>query len=55
MEPRWVRSLAMPTRSTTNVKMTENIDYYERHGYVLTNVGSSDGFQRAYFTLQLRR
>jgi N-acetylglutamate synthase-like GNAT family acetyltransferase len=49
------RDLALPeVRLYTNVKMTENIDYYERHGYVLTHVGSSDGFRRAYFTLHLR-
>lgn len=49
------RELLVPeVRLYTNVKMTENIGYYERHGYVLTHVGSADGFQRAYFTLQLR-
>ncbi len=48
------RELALPeVRLYTNVKMTENIDYYQRHGYVLTHVGMTDGFQRAYFTLQV--
>jgi GNAT superfamily N-acetyltransferase len=45
------RALAVAeVRLYTNVRMTENVGYYERHGYVLTHVGSADGFERAFFT-----
>lgn len=48
------RALAVPQiRLYTNVAMTENIDYYQRHGFVLTHVASEDGYERAYFTRHL--
>jgi GNAT superfamily N-acetyltransferase len=40
-------------RLYTNVKMTENLAYYPRHGYVETHRGEGDGFSRVYFAKRL--
>ncbi|HTW19235.1 MAG TPA: GNAT family N-acetyltransferase [Mycobacteriales bacterium] len=36
-------------RLYTNELMTENLDYYPRHGYVETHRGEDAGFRRVYF------
>jgi GNAT superfamily N-acetyltransferase len=41
-------------RLYTNVAMTENLAYYPRHGYAETHRAEEDGFQRVYFSKQLR-
>jgi N-acetylglutamate synthase-like GNAT family acetyltransferase len=40
-------------RLYTNAAMTENLDYYPRHGYVQTHRGQEDGFDRVYFSKHL--
>jgi GNAT superfamily N-acetyltransferase len=40
-------------RLYTNAKMTENLAYYPRHGYVETHRGEGDGFSRVYFAKRL--
>jgi N-acetylglutamate synthase-like GNAT family acetyltransferase len=40
-------------RLYTNEKMTENLTYYPRHGYVRTHSAAEDGFRRVYFTRYL--
>jgi ribosomal protein S18 acetylase RimI-like enzyme len=37
----------------TNVKMTENLTYYPRHGYVETGRESKHGFERVFFAKDL--
>jgi hypothetical protein len=37
----------------TNQKMTENLDFYPRLGYVETRRLSEDGFERVYFEKRL--
>jgi ribosomal protein S18 acetylase RimI-like enzyme len=37
-------------RLYTNEAMTENIDYYARHGYRETHRAAEDGFRRVFFT-----
>lgn len=41
-------------RLYTNAAMTENLDYYPRHGYVQTHRAEQHGFQRVFFSKQLR-
>jgi N-acetylglutamate synthase-like GNAT family acetyltransferase len=36
-------------RLYTNQAMTENLDYYRRHGYAETHRAEQDGFQRVFF------
>jgi GNAT superfamily N-acetyltransferase len=40
-------------RLYTHEQMTENHDYYRRHGYVETHRAVDDGFARVFFTKQL--
>ena len=40
-------------RLYTNAAMTENLDYYPRHGYLETHRGEQDGYRRVYFTKHL--
>lgn len=40
-------------RLYTNVKMTENIPFYEDLGFVETNRRREDGFDRIYFERRL--
>jgi N-acetylglutamate synthase-like GNAT family acetyltransferase len=37
-------------RLYTNEAMTENLDYYPRHGYHETHRATQDGFRRVFFT-----
>jgi len=39
----------------TNVKMTENLAYYPRHGYVETGRESVRGFERVFFAKDLNQ
>ncbi|MCQ9387359.1 GNAT family N-acetyltransferase [Brevibacterium sp. 50QC2O2] len=41
-------------RLYTNAKMTENLEYYSRRGFRETGRHSEDGFDRVYFTRELR-
>jgi GNAT superfamily N-acetyltransferase len=41
-------------RLHTNAAMTENLSYYPRRGYAETHRGEQDGFQRVYFSKELR-
>jgi ribosomal protein S18 acetylase RimI-like enzyme len=36
-------------RLYTNELMTENLDFYQRHGYVETHRGEQDGYRRVFF------
>jgi ribosomal protein S18 acetylase RimI-like enzyme len=54
-EERAARAGLAEIRLYTNAAMTENISYYPRHGYVETHRGQGDGFDRVYFSKQLRR
>lgn len=40
-------------RLYTNEQMTENLDYYQRRGYVETDRSEEDGFRRVFFSKQL--
>jgi ribosomal protein S18 acetylase RimI-like enzyme len=40
-------------RLYTNAAMTENLAYYQRHGYRQTHRGREDGFDRVYFSKRL--
>jgi N-acetylglutamate synthase-like GNAT family acetyltransferase len=40
-------------RLYTNAAMTENVDYYPRHGYVETHRAVDRGFHRVFFTKTL--
>jgi len=40
-------------RLYTNVAMTENLSYYQRHGYAETHRAREDGFDRVYFSKHL--
>ncbi|MBF6061238.1 GNAT family N-acetyltransferase [Nocardia terpenica] len=40
-------------RLYTNEAMTENIDYYPRHGYVETHRATEEGYSRVFFAKQL--
>lgn len=40
-------------RLYTNARMTENLDYYPRHGFTETGRRTEDGFDRVYFTKTL--
>lgn len=40
-------------RLYTNEAMTENLDYYPRHGYVETRRAIDDGYRRVFFTKHL--
>lgn len=45
------RALGLPEiRLYTHERMTENIAYYPRHGYVETHRSEEHGFQRVFFT-----
>ena len=48
------RAAGLPeVRLYTNAAMTENLDYYPRHGYRETHRAAQDGFQRVFFTKPL--
>jgi ribosomal protein S18 acetylase RimI-like enzyme len=40
-------------RLYTNEAMTENLAYYQRHGYIETGRGEEDGFRRVFFRKRL--
>lgn len=42
------------TRLYTNAAMTENLEFYPRLGYVETDRGSENGFERVYFAKDVR-
>lgn len=42
-------------RLYTNEAMTENLSYYERHGYAETHRATVDGYRRVFFSKSLRR
>ncbi len=41
-------------RLYTNEKMTANLVYYPRHGYVETHRAEAEGYRRVYFSRQLQ-
>ena len=40
-------------RLYTNAHMTENLDYYLRHGFTRTHSATEDGFERVFFSRDL--